>query len=168
MANPNQLGEKDFLYLDDLHVGQRFVSGTHLIDEEQIKAFAKQFDPQPFHLDAEAAKDTLFGGLVASGWHTAAISMRLLVESGLSIAGGIVGVGGEIAWPKPTRPDATLHVESEILELRPSRSRPDRGVATIRSETRNQVGEIVQVFIAKLVVSRRTSAAASVEENMAS
>jgi acyl dehydratase len=168
MANPNQLGEKDFLYLDDLHVGQRFVSGTHLIDEEQIKAFAKQFDPQPFHLDAEAAKDTLFGGLVASGWHTAAISMRLLVESGLSIAGGIVGVGGEIAWPKPTRPDATLHVESEILELRPSRSRPDRGVATIRSETRNQVGEIVQVFIAKLVVSRRTSAAASVEENVAS
>jgi acyl dehydratase len=157
MANPNQLGEKDFLYLDDLHVGQRFVSGTHLIDEEQIKAFAKQFDPQPFHLDAEAAKDTLFGGLVASGWHTAAISMRLLVESGLSIAGGIVGVGGEIAWPKPTRPDATLHVESEILELRPSRSRPDRGVATIRSETRNQVGEIVQVLIAKLVVSRRTS-----------
>jgi len=168
MANPNQLGEKDFLYLDDLHVGQRFVSGTHLIDEEQIKAFAKQFDPQPFHLDAEAAKDRLFGGLVASGWHTAAISMRLLVESGLPIAGGIVGVGGEIAWPKPTRPDATLHVESEILELRPSRSRPDRGVATIRSETRNQVGEIVQVFIAKLVVSRRTSAAASVEENMAS
>jgi acyl dehydratase len=94
--------------------------------------------------------------------------MRLLVESGLPIAGGIVGVGGEIAWPKPTRPDATLHVESEILELRPSRSRPDRGVATIRSETRNQVGEIVQVFIAKLVVSRRTSAAASVEENVAS
>lgn len=168
MANPNQLGEKDFLYLDDLHVGQRFVSGTHLIDEEQIKAFAKQFDPQPFHLDAEAAKDTLFGGLVASGWHTAAISMRLLVESGLPIGGGIVGVGGEIAWPKPTRPDATLHVESEILELRPSRSRPERGVATIRSETRNQVGEIVQVLIAKLVVSRRTSAAASAEENVAS
>ncbi len=166
MANPNKPGTKDFLYLDDLHVGQRFVSGTHLIDEEQIKAFAKQFDPQPFHLDAEAAKDTLFEGLVASGWHTAAISMRLLVESGLPIAGGIVGVGGEIAWPKPTRPDATLHVESEILEMRPSRSRPDRGVATIRSETRNQVGEIVQVLIAKLVVSRRTSAAASAEENV--
>src|SRR5437660_8267789 len=144
MANPNQL------YFDDLHVGQRFVSDKHLIDEEQIKAFAKQFDPQPFHLDAEAAKETLFQGLVASGWHTAAVSMRLLVGSGLPIAGGIIGAGGEINWPKTTRPGSILQVESEIVELRPSRSHPDRGVATIRSETRNQLGEIVQVFIAKL------------------
>jgi acyl dehydratase len=150
MANPNQL------YFDDLHVGQRFVSDKHSIDEEQIKAFAKQFDPQPFHLDAEAAKETLFKGLVASGWHTAAISMRLLVGSGLPVAGGIVGAGGEIAWPKPTRPGSILQVESEIVELRPSRSHPDRGVATIRSETRNQLGEIVQVFTAKLIVPRRT------------
>ncbi len=165
MANPDQPTVKEFLYLDDLHVGQRFISGTHLIDEEQITAFAKQFDPQPFHLDAGAAKDTLFEGLVASGWHTAAISMRLLVE-GLPIAGGMVGVGGEIAWPKPTRPGAILHVESEILELRPSRSRPDRGMATIRSESVNQLGEIVQVFTAKIVVPRRTSPAASAEENV--
>ncbi len=165
MANPDQPNRKEFLYLDDLHVGQRFISGTHLIDEEQIKAFAKQFDPQPFHLDGGAAKDTLFEGLVASGWHTAAISMRLLVER-LPIAGGIVGVGGEIAWSKPTRPGATLHVESEILELRPSRSRPDRGMATIRGETVNQLGEIVQVLTAKLVVPRRTSSAASAEENV--
>jgi acyl dehydratase len=90
MANLNQLDRKELLYLDDLHVGQRFISGTRLIDEEQIKAFAEQFDPQPFHLDAEAAKGTLFEGLVASGWHTAAISMRLLVER-LPIIGGIVG-----------------------------------------------------------------------------
>jgi len=165
MANPDQLDRKEFLYLDDLHIGQRFMSGTHLIDEVQIKAFARQFDPQPFHLDAEAAKATQFEGLVASGWHTAAISMRLLVESGLPIAGGIVGAGGEIAWPKPTRPDAILHVESEILELRPSRSQPDRGVATIRSETRNQLGEIVQVLLAKLIVPHRTSTAALVEES---
>ena len=156
MANTNQLGRKEVLYLDDLHVGQRFISGTHLIDEGQIKAFAKQFDPQPYHLDADAAKETLFEGLVASGWHTAAVSMRLLVE-GVPIAGGIVGAGAEIAWPKPTRPGAVLHVESEIVEVRPSRSRPDRGVATIRSETHNQFGEIVQVFTAKLVVPRRTS-----------
>ncbi len=162
-ANPNQSSGKEVLYLDDLHVGQRFISGTHLIDEEQIKAFAKQFDPQPFHLDAEAAKETLFEGLVASGWHTAAIAMRLFVEA-LPIAGGIVGAGGEIAWPKPTRPGSTLHVESEILELRPSRSRPDRGMATIRSETVNQLGEIVQVLVANLVVPRRTPAAALAEE----
>ena len=155
MTNPNQAGGKEFLYLEDLHVGQRFLSGTHAIDEEQIKAFAAQFDPQPFHLDAEAAKAMLFEGLVASGWHTAAISMRLLVASGLPIAGGIVGTGGEIVWPKPTRPGAVLHVEGEIVELLPSRSRPDRGVATVRSETRNQFGEIVQVLIAKLVVPRR-------------
>ena len=154
MANSNQAGPTKTLYLDDLHVGQRFTSDTHLIDEEQIKAFAKQFDPQPFHLDAEAAKGTLFEGLVASGWHTAAITMRLLVES-MPIAGGVIGAGAEISWPKPTRPGAVLRVESEILELRPSRSRPDRGLAIIRSETRNQLGEIVQVLAAKLVVPRR-------------
>jgi acyl dehydratase len=166
MADPNPDGREEFLHLEDLHVGQRFVSGTHRIDEGQIKAFAKQFDPQPFHLDAEAAKDTPFEGLAASGWHTAAVTMRLLVGGGLPIAGGIIGAGGEIAWPKPTRPDAILHVESEILEIRPSRSHPDRGVATIRSETRNQLGEIVQVLIAKVVVPRRASTAALAEEGL--
>jgi len=156
MTNLNQVDGKELLYLEDLRVGQRFLSGTHAIDEEQIKAFAGQFDPQPFHLDPEAAKATIFEGLVASGWHTAAVSMRLLVTSGLPIAGGIVGAGGEIAWPNPVRPGATLHVEGEILEVRPSRSRPDRGVATVRIETRNQFGETVQVLSAKLVVPRRT------------
>jgi acyl dehydratase len=126
-----------------------------VIDEEQIMAFAGQFDPQPFHLHAEAAKATLFKGLIASGWHTAAISMRLIVTSGLPIAGGIVGAGGEITWPNPTRPGVMLRVESEILELRPSRSRPERGLATVRSETLNQFDEVVQVFVAKLVVPRR-------------
>jgi acyl dehydratase len=156
MANLNQPDRQELLYLDDLQVGQRFISGTHLIDEEQIQAFARQFDPQPFHLDVEAAKEALFGGLVASGWHTAAISMRLFVES-VPLSGGIVGAGGEFAWPTPTRPGATLHVESEILALRPSRSHPDRGMATIRSETVNQHGEIVQVLTVKLVVPRRIS-----------
>jgi acyl dehydratase/uncharacterized protein (DUF302 family) len=154
---PKPTGAEQQLYLDDLRVGQRFVSGTHRIDEQQIKAFASQFDPQPFHLDAEAAKRSLFAGLVASGWHTAAITMRLMVDGGLPIAGGLVGAGGECTWPNPTRPGAILQVESEILELRPSRSRPDRGMATVRSETRNQLGEIVQVLIAKLVVPRRAS-----------
>src|SRR5882724_12746231 len=112
MANSNQAGPTKALYLDDLHVGQRFTSNTHLIDEEQIKGFAKQFDPQPFHLDDDAAKETLFAGLVASGWHTAGISMRLNVDGGLPIAGGILGAGGEIAWPTPTRPGDVLHVES--------------------------------------------------------
>jgi acyl dehydratase len=144
------------LFFDDLQVGQRFESGTHEIDERQIRAFAEQFDPQPFHLDAAAANATFFEGLVASGWHTAAITMRLLVAGGLPIAGGIVGAGGEITWSKPVRPGAVLHVESEILELRPSRSRPDRGTAIVRSETRDQFGEVVQVLVAKLVVPRRT------------
>ena len=165
MANRNPGGGTAPLYLEDLRVGQRFVSGTHRLDEEQIRAFAEQFDPQPFHLDAEAAKGTLFQGLVASGWHTAAVTMRLLVEAGLPIAGGLIGVGAEITWPKPTRAGDTLHVESEILELRPSRSRPDRGLATIRVETRDQLGEIMQVLIAKLIVPRRPSTAARTEEN---
>jgi acyl dehydratase len=143
------------LYLDDLLVGQRFKSGTHLIDAEQIQAFARQFDPQPFHVDAEAAKHSFFQELVASGWHTAAITMRLLVQGGLPIAGGVIGAGCEVSWPRPTRANSLLQVESEIIELRPSRTRPDRGMATIRSETRNQFGEVVQILIAKLVVPRR-------------
>jgi acyl dehydratase len=148
-------GAPDAFFLEDLRPGQRFSSGSHTIDEAQIKAFAAQFDPQPFHLDSEAAKATLFGGLAASGWHTAAITMKLLVESGLPLRGGIIGSGGELSWPKPTRPGDTLTVFSEIEEVTPSRSRPDRGMIRVRSETRNQHGEIVQILIAKLVVPRR-------------
>ena len=143
------------LYLDDLEVGQRFTSGTCVVDETEIKAFARQFDPQPFHLDEAAAKATLFGGLAASGWHTAAMTMKLLVDSGLPLAGGILGAGGEIAWPLPTRPGDTLQVESEVLEITPSRSRPDRGLAVIRSLTRNQKNEVVQSLTSKLIVPRR-------------
>jgi acyl dehydratase len=146
-------------FLDDLSVGQRFSSASHTIDEAQIKAFAAQFDPQPFHLDGEAAKATLFGGLAASGWHTAAITMKLLVEAGLPLMGGIIGSGGEVSWPKPTRPGDTLTVVSEIEEITPSRSRPDRGMIRVRSETRNQHGETVQILIARLVVPRRAGAA---------
>jgi acyl dehydratase len=155
MAQPIDLAGDDRLYLEDFEVGRRFTSATHVVDEAQIKAYAGQFDPQPFHLDDTAARDTLFGGLAASGWHTASITMRLLVESGLPLAGGIIGAGGEISWPKPTRPGDTLHVVSEIEEVTPSRSRPDRGMVRVRSETRNQRGEVVQVLIAKLIVPRR-------------
>jgi acyl dehydratase len=147
------------LFLDDLHVGQRFSSGSHTIDEVQIKAFAARFDPQPFHLDGEAAKATLFGALAASGWHTAAITMKLLVESGLPLRGGIIGSGGEISWPKPTRPGDALTVFSEIEDVTPSRSRPDRGMIRVRNETRNQHGDIVEILIANLVVPRRSAAA---------
>jgi acyl dehydratase len=145
----------DGLYLDGLHIGQCFTSRTHVVDEEQIKTFARQFDPQPFHLDNEAARDSLFSGLAGSGWHTAAITMRLLVDGGLPFAGGIVGTGGELNWPNPTRPGDSLQVESEILDTRPSRSRPDRGVVTVRSVTRNQRDEVVQHLTAKLIVRRR-------------
>jgi acyl dehydratase len=143
------------LYLDDLHVGQRFMRGTYVVDEEQIKAFARQFDPQPFHLDNEAAKNSRFSGLAASGWHTASITMRLLVEGGLPLAGGVIGAGGEFDWPNPTRPGDMLQIESEILDVRPSRSKPDRGIVTVRSLTRNQRNEVVQRLTAKLIVPRR-------------
>jgi acyl dehydratase len=146
------------LHLEDLRVGQRFSSGSHALDEAQIKSFARQFDPQPFHLDEDEAKDTLFAGLAASGWHTAAITMRLMVDGGAPFAGGIIGAGGEINWPKPTRPGDILHLESEILEVSPSRSRPDRGMVTVRTETLNQRGETVQVLTAKLIVPRRPAA----------
>ena len=146
----------ELLYLDDLRVGQKFTSGTHALDPGQIKAFAREFDPQPFHLDEAAARHSFFQELAASGWHTAAITMRLLVDGGLPIAGGIIGAGGEIQWPQATRPGDLLQVESEILTVTPSRSRPDRGMATMRSETRNQHGEVLQILTAKLVVPRRT------------
>ena len=158
MENANHPASGAVRYLDDLHVGQRFVSGTHQVDAAQIQEFAGEFDPQPFHLDPDAARGTIFQGLVASGWHTAGITMRLLVQSGLSIAGGLVGAGAEIAWPNPTRPGSILQVTTEIVDVRPSRSRTDRGIATIRSETRNQQGEVVQVLTAKLVVPRRVDA----------
>ena len=143
------------LYLDDLRIGERFTSGSLTVEEAEIKAFAARFDPQPFHLDESAARASLFRGLAASGWHTAALSMRLLVDGGAQIAGGVIGVSGELAWPRPTRPGDVLTVETEVLEVVPSKSRPDRGFATLRSETRNQDGEPVQIFTMKLVVLRR-------------
>ncbi|WP_211473200.1 MaoC family dehydratase [Collimonas humicola] len=155
--NQHSSSPQPALYLDDLTVGSLFVSGEHAMDEQQILAFAQQFDPQPFHLSDAAARETLFGGLAASGWHTAAITMRLLVTSGMPLQGGIIGSGGELSWPRPTRASDILHVESEVLEVTPSRSRPDRGMVKLRSETRNQHGEIVQLFISKLVVSCKTS-----------
>jgi acyl dehydratase len=158
MMGTDGLGGAQRLYLEELSVGQRFTSGTHAVEAAQIKAFAAQFDPQPFHLDDDAAKGTLFAGLAASGWHTAAITMRLLVDSGLPIAGGIIGSGGEVAWPRPTRPGDILHVVSEIEEVTPSRSRPNRGTVRVRSETCNQRDEVVQVLISKLVVPRRVPA----------
>lgn len=146
------------LYLEDLHVGQRFTSASYRVDENGIKAFAAEFDPQSFHLDEAAAQSGVFRGLSASGWHTAAVTMRLLVGGGLPLANGIIGLGGELAWPKPTRPGDTLRVQSEILEILPSRSKPNQGVVKVRSSTLNQHGEPVYVFTAKVLVFKRPSA----------
>lgn len=143
------------LYLEDLHVGQMFKSEAHKIDAQQIKTFAKDFDPQPFHVDEAEAEGTFFAGLAASGWHTASITMRLLVGS-IPIYGGLIGAGAEISWPRATRPGDTLRVETEIIEVKPSRSRPDRGMVTIRSITRNQDGKTVQMMTSRTVVPRRS------------
>lgn len=142
------------LYLEDFEVGRQFVTNTHTVTEDEIMRFAREFDPQPFHLDRAAADASLFRGLAASGWHTAALTMRLLVESGMRVAGGLVGVGGEIAWPMPTRPGDQLRVESEVLEVRASRSKPDCGIVTVRNRTLNQRDEPVQVATMKLFVPR--------------
>ena len=148
------------LYLDDLSVGQRFTSGTYHMDADRMKAFAAEFDPQPFHLDEAAAERSIFRGLAASGWHTAAATMRLMVES-LPFAGGMAGLGGEIAWARPTRPGDTLRVESEIVEIVPSRSKPNQGIVIVRSSTLNQLGEQVQAFTAKIIVFKRPLDASS-------
>jgi len=145
-------------YLEDYAEGQTYGSGRHKIDAAAIKSFAAAFDPQPFHLDEAAAQRSLFRGLAASGWHTAALTMRLLVESELKPAGGIVGAGfDELNWPRPVRPGDELRVESEILEVRPSASRPERGLIKVRTTTLNQNGEAVQVLVANLVVPRRSA-----------
>ncbi|OAJ59219.1 dehydratase [Paraburkholderia ginsengiterrae] len=146
---------QETLYFDDLKVGDIFTTGTYEVSAADIKRFAAEFDPQPFHLDDEAARGTLFGGLAASGWHTAAITMRLLVSGGPKLANGVLGAGGEIDWKTPTRPGDVLHVESEVAELIPSRSRTDRGMLVLHSRTINQHGEVVQNLKAKLIVTRR-------------
>lgn len=149
--------EKD-LFLDDLYVGQRFASGTYRMDEERIKSFAAEFDPQPFHLDEAAARGSVFGGLAASGWHTAAVAMKLLVTGGLPLANGIIGLGGELTWPKPTRPGDTPRVESEIVEILPYRSKANQAVVRVKSTTLNQNGEPVHMFAANILVFKRPSA----------
>jgi acyl dehydratase len=151
-------------YLEDFAVGQTYGSGRLRVDVDQIKSFAARFDPQPFHLDDEAAAKSLFRGLAASGWHTAALTMRLLVEGEMKPAGGIVGAGfDEFRWPRPVRPGDELRIESEILEVRPSKSRPEQGLIKARTTTLNQNGEPVQVMIANLVVPRRAPARAERE-----
>jgi acyl dehydratase len=153
---PPDTPEDSRLYLDDLAPGQRFVSPSHALDAAQIQAFACQYDPQPFHLSDESAKDTLFGGLAASGWHTAALTMRLLVESGFHPAGGIIGSrADELKWPRPVRPGDELHVEAEVLEARPSTSRAGQGFIKCRTTTVNQNGEPVQVLVMNLLVQAR-------------
>jgi len=143
------------LYLEDLHVGQRFLSGTYRITEDQVRAFATEFDPQPFHLDEAKAQASIFGGLAASGWHTAAVAMRLLVLGGLPLGNGIIGLGGDLQWPRPTRPGDTLHVESEVMEIVPSRSKPNQAVVKVRSTTVNQDGQAVHIFTGRVLVYKR-------------
>ena len=143
-------------FLEDLHVGDRFQSGSYTVTADAIMEFAREFDPQPFHLDLAAAKKSMFGGLIASGWHTAAITMRLLVTSNLNLAGGAIGLAvDELRFPKPVRPGDTLRLELEIVDVRPSRSKPDRGTARIRYATRNQKDEIVFSQTATVLVPRR-------------
>lgn len=144
------------IYLQDFAPGQKYASGTLRVEADAIKAFAAQFDPQPFHLDDDAARGSFFGGLAASGWHTAALTMRLLVESGFRPAGGIIGSrADELKWPRPVRPGDELHLETEVLEVRPSSSRPGQGFIKCRTTTLNQKGEPVQVLVMNLLVQAR-------------
>lgn len=148
------------LFLEDLAVGQRFAAGPLTVTEEAIRAFAAEFDPQVFHLDPEAAKATVFKGLAASGWHTAAVTMRLLTGGGLPVGNGVIGLGGEISWPRPVRPGDALRVESEIIEITPSRSKPGQAILTVRTLTFNQANEIVQTLTTKIIAYRRDNALA--------
>ena len=144
-------------YFEDFVVGQvHKPSGRVRVEKDEIIAFAKQFDPQPFHLDEDAARKSIFGRLVASGWHTAALTMRLIAGSEYRAATGTIGLGFEgLRWPIPVHPGDELRIESEVLEMRTSKSRPDRGLLKIRTRTFNQDGEVVQELIANAMVPRR-------------
>jgi acyl dehydratase len=146
----------DEVFLEDLAVGKLFGSGRLRISAEDIKRFAAEYDPQPFHLDEQTARSTIFRGLAASGWHTAALTMRLLVDSEFSPSGGLVGAGlEELRWPRPVRPGDELRIETEILALRPSRSRSGQGIVKIRVTTFNQADKPVQIYVANVVVLGR-------------
>jgi acyl dehydratase len=152
-------GPPPLCYLEDLAVGRRFSGGTASIDLAAIKAFAAAFDPQPFHLDEDAAKASVFGRLVASGWHTMAMTMRLLVEGEPRSLRGLVGLGAdELRWPRPVFPGDVLSADWEVLDVRPSSSKPDRGTARLRVTTRNQHGEVVLTLITTILLPRRPSA----------
>ncbi len=150
---------RDAQYLEDFVVGTRYVSAHYTVTEAQIIAFAREFDPQPFHTDPVAATASVFRGLAASGWHTAAISMRLFVDLQIGAAGGMVGAGVEkLDWPRPVRPGDTLQVEADVVAVRVSVTRPSIGIVTLQVITRNQHGEIVQTYMAKCVVPTRPAA----------
>lgn len=152
------------LFLEDLVVGQTFGSGCLKIDAESIKRFATEFDPQPFHLDEQVARKTMFRGLAASGWHTAALTMRLLVESDFKPAGGLVGASmDELRWPRPVRPGDELRIETEIIEVRPSKSRPGQGIVKIKVTTLNQTDKAVQIYTANIVALGRPGANALIQ-----
>jgi len=149
--------DADRHHFEDLAVGQTYRSTeTVTITAERIKSFAAEFDPQPFHLDEAAAKTTFFQGLAASGWHTASVTMRLLVKSDLRPVGGTIGAGGDtLKWPRATRPGDVLRLEIEVIEARPSQSRPELGVVKLRLTTYNQKDEVVQIATPVLMVPRR-------------
>lgn len=142
------------LYYDDVQVGDRFESQSYKMAIGEIRDFANKFDPQPFHLDEEAARESIFGGLVASGWHTAAVTMRLLISSN-PFAGGLVGSAVEIRWEQPTRPGDEISVFTEVIGKNPHRSRLDRGVVVIRAETRNSDCEVLQRLVSRFLIERR-------------
>jgi len=148
-------------FLEDFVVGQIFKPNRRVrVGKDEIIAFARQYDPQYFHLDEEAARNSIFGGLVASGWHTAALTMRLITESEFKAAAGTIGLGfDELRWLAPVLPGDELHVESEVLAVRPSESRPDRGLIKMRTRTLNQRGEAVQELVANAMVPRRPTGA---------
>lgn len=148
-------------YFDDFTIGQTFTSPEYAVTADEIIAFGRQYDPQPFHIDPDAAPNSVFGQLVASGWHTAAMTMRMLIDSDVRPAGGSVGAGVDaLQWRKPVVPGDVLHLVIRVAELRPSRTKPDRGVLRLDVQTVNAAGDVVQTLVINSIVPRRVAASA--------
>ncbi len=139
-----------YIPVETLEIGQTFTSDSLLITKDKIIAFAKEFDPQPFHLDEDEAKQTFFNELVASGWHTSSVTMKLILQS-MPFKHGMVGSGGQVSWKRPVKPNDSLHVTTKIINIKPAKNNANQIYLTLECQTLNQFNRVCQIMEANVI-----------------